>query len=67
MQLTQVTPNIGTEVSGIDLSKPLGDQIIAELRGLFVEHMVLVLRVHAESGLQVENAEEGIKNIIWPY
>ena len=44
MQVVQVTPNIGAEVSGIDLSKPLGNRTISELRGLFVEHMVLVFR-----------------------
>ncbi len=44
MQLTQVTPNIGAELEGIDLSRPLDNQTVVELRALFVEHMVLVFR-----------------------
>ncbi len=44
MQIVQITPNIGAEVTGIDLSAPLDVQVIDELRRLFVEHMVLVFR-----------------------
>ena len=44
MQLTQVTPNIGAELEGIDLSRPLDNQTVVELRALFVEQMVLVFR-----------------------
>ena len=44
MQIVQITPNIGAEVNGIDLSEPIDDQEIDELRGLFVEYMVLVFR-----------------------
>ena len=44
MQIVQITPNIGAEVNGIDLSEPLDGEVVKELRALFVENMVLVFR-----------------------
>ncbi|MFT4676513.1 MAG: taurine dioxygenase [Candidatus Azotimanducaceae bacterium] len=44
MKIQEVTPSIGSEVSGLDLTRPLSDQIVEQLRALFVERMVLVFR-----------------------
>lgn len=44
MQVTRVTPNIGAEISDIDLAAPLDAVTVDTLRALFVEHMVLVFR-----------------------
>ena len=44
MQVTLVTPNIGAEVSGIDLAAPLDDTMVLEIRKMFIEHKVLVFR-----------------------
>lgn len=40
----KVSPHIGAEVSNIDLTKPLTDQQVAELKAAFVEHQVLFFR-----------------------
>ncbi len=39
-----ITPNLGAEVEGLDLSKPLEPETVDELRRLFLDHMVLVFR-----------------------
>ncbi len=39
-----LTPIIGAEVAGVDLSRPLGDQQLDELRRAFLAHHVLVFR-----------------------
>ncbi|MFD0409233.1 TauD/TfdA dioxygenase family protein [Kitasatospora sp. NPDC127116] len=39
-----VTPVIGAEVSGVDLSKELSDDQLAELKQAFLDHHVLVFR-----------------------
>jgi len=39
-----VTPVIGAEVTGIDLSQPLGEDQLAEVREAFLAHHVLVFR-----------------------
>ena len=44
MQVFPITPNIGAEIDGVDLSQPLDESTVSELRSLFVEHMVLVFR-----------------------
>lgn len=41
---TNLTPVIGSEVSGVDLSEPLDETTVAELKALFLERMVLVFR-----------------------
>ena len=44
MQVENITPTIGSEISGLDLSKPLVPEVVAELDRLFVERLVLVFR-----------------------
>ena len=39
-----ITPNIGAEVSGIDLSKPLSNEQVNTINNLFLTHGVLVFR-----------------------
>ncbi|MBT6274871.1 MAG: hypothetical protein HOI95_12125, partial [Chromatiales bacterium] len=46
---TQVTvyplaPTIGAEIHGVDLSAPLDDEVIAEIRRALVEHLVVFFR-----------------------
>ncbi|HMK63529.1 MAG TPA: TauD/TfdA family dioxygenase [Acidimicrobiales bacterium] len=36
-----LTPNIGAEVGGLDLSKPLGDEVVAAVRAALGRHLVL--------------------------
>jgi len=44
LELRRTTPKCGAEVSGIDLSQPLDDACIAELRRALAEHGVLFFR-----------------------
>ena len=39
-----LTPVIGAEVEGIDLTKPLGEAQLAEVKQAFADHLVLVFR-----------------------
>lgn len=41
---TPLTPHIGAEISGVDLSAPLGEGQLADLRQAFSDWMVLVFR-----------------------
>ncbi len=45
--LRTLTPHIGAEIRGLDLSKPLGDEQMTELREAFRDWMVLVIRDQA--------------------
>lgn len=42
--VTKVSPNIGAEVSNIDLTQPLSDAQLAELKAAFAAHQVLFFR-----------------------
>ena len=35
---------LGAEIHGIDLTRPLGEKTVAELRRAFLEHLLLVFR-----------------------
>ena len=43
-RIRSLSPAIGAEVSGLDLSRPLGDDTVAELRRAWLEHHVLFFR-----------------------
>ena len=43
-EVQPLTPAIGAEVQGIDLSEPLGDNAFAELKQAFLTHQVLFFR-----------------------
>ncbi len=42
--VTKVSPHIGAEISNIDLTKPLSDSQLAQLKAAFAEHQVLFFR-----------------------
>jgi taurine dioxygenase len=44
LSVTPLTPTIGAEVAGIDLSRPLSDQQFAELSDAWSRHLVLFFR-----------------------
>ena len=44
IEITPMTPRIGAEVSGIDLTKSLGNQHFQELHDALMEHSVLFIR-----------------------
>ena len=44
MKVRPLAPAMGAEVIGIDLSAPLEDTIIAELRNVWLEHQMIVIR-----------------------
>ena len=44
MESRRISGALGAEVSGVDLSKPLSRPDLAELRGLWLEHLVLFFR-----------------------
>lgn len=44
MEIRKLTPTVGCEVSGIDLSRPLDAPTIEKLKNAFVEHGVLIMR-----------------------
>ena len=45
MKVRPLAPAMGAEVIGIDLSAPLEDAMIAELRNIWLEHQMIVIRV----------------------
>lgn len=44
IDVAPLTPVIGAEITGVDLSKPLEAAQLAEIRAAFAEHLVLVFR-----------------------
>ena len=44
LRIEPLTPTLGAEVSGIDLSRPLDDPTLAELRDAWARHLVLFFR-----------------------
>ena len=44
IEITTMTPRIGAEVSGVDLTKSLGNQQFQELHDALMEHSVLFFR-----------------------
>ena len=44
IEVSAITPGIGAEITGLDLSQPLDKDTIARLRELFLRHLVLVFR-----------------------
>jgi taurine dioxygenase len=44
MQERRLNPRFGTEVSGLDVSKPLGDQVLAKLHRILIERQVIVIK-----------------------
>jgi taurine dioxygenase len=41
LDIRPLAPNIGAEVAGLDLSAPLGDEVVAEVRAALCRHLVL--------------------------
>jgi len=41
IKLKPVSPNIGAEVLGLDLSRPLGEEVVKEVREALCRHLVL--------------------------
>jgi len=41
LDIAAVSPNIGAEIRGLDLSRPLGDAVVAEVRAALGRHLVL--------------------------
>ena len=44
IEVSAITPGIGAEITGLDISQPLDKDTIARLRELFLRHLVLVFR-----------------------
>jgi taurine dioxygenase len=44
IELHKSTPNIGGEILGVDLSKPLGNQQFQEVHDALMEHLVIFFR-----------------------
>ena len=44
IEVSAITPGIGAEIQGFDISQPLDQDAIAGLRELFLRHLVLVFR-----------------------
>ena len=44
IELRKSTPNIGAEILGVDLSKPLGNQQFQEVHDALMEHLVIFFR-----------------------
>jgi alpha-ketoglutarate-dependent taurine dioxygenase len=41
LDVRPVSPNIGAEIRGLDLSKPLGEEVVAQVRAALCRHLVL--------------------------
>ena len=44
MKVKPLSPALGAEIIGIDLSVPLDDVMIEELRALWLEYQIIVIR-----------------------
>ena len=44
MQVTQLNTSIGATVSGVDIAQNLSGSLVTELRSLWLEHQVIILR-----------------------
>ena len=44
MKVKALSPALGAEVTGIDLSVPLGEAIIDDLRAIWLKHQMIVIR-----------------------
>jgi len=54
LTVKKLTPTLGAEISGIDLSQPLSDETFAEVAAIFFEHEVAVFRdQHLTPGQQI--------------
>ena len=49
VEVSAITPGIGAEVTGLDISQRIDKKTIARLRELFLRHLVLVFRDQALS------------------
>jgi taurine dioxygenase len=47
VEVSAITPGIGAETPGLDISQPMNKKTIARLRELFLRHLVLVFRDQA--------------------
>ncbi len=59
LELTPVTPHIGATVSGVDLSQPLPDGLVADLRAAWLDHQVLFFR---DQDIDLEQHREFARN-----
>lgn len=41
LEIRRVTPAIGAEITGVDLSEPLDDETVAAIRAAWIEHLVV--------------------------
>lgn len=53
MQVTQLNTSIGATVSGVDVAKNLSETFVSELRAVWLEHQVIVLREQRLSPAQL--------------
>lgn len=53
MEVIRLSAALGAEVRGIDVSKPLGADALAHLRGLWLEHKVVLFRGQSLSAAQL--------------
>jgi len=44
IQVTPVSPAVGAEIAGVDISQTLDDQTVAEIRAALLEHLVVFFR-----------------------
>jgi taurine dioxygenase len=49
IEVSAITPKIGAEITGLDISQPLDQATVTRLRALFLQHLVLVFRDQALS------------------
>ncbi len=47
MQVSSISPSLGSIINGLDLSQDLSDNLISDLRTLWLERQVLVIRAQA--------------------
>jgi taurine dioxygenase len=52
LSVKPLTPAIGAEIGGLDLSRPLSDEVIGEVRRALLEHLVIFFRDQQLTGEQ---------------
>jgi taurine dioxygenase len=62
--LTRITANIGAQIDGLDLTRPLSHTVVDLLRSAIAEHLVVVMRAQFLSASQLADVAESFAPIL---
>ena len=66
IEVEPITPVIGTEISGVDISKPLGNQTYQEIHDALMKHQVIFFRDQDMSLDEHKNFWTAVRRTAYP-